>query len=95
MSWAVQTAEFLAAYEGHTHAHYQAALAAFAAWYQERFDEEPDARLLTDEEARAWRVHLTGKGYQAATVNGYLAPLRALVAAVTHGRSLKVTLCWR
>ena len=88
--WATQTAEFLATYEGHTRDHYTAALAAFATWYQESFAEEPDARLLTDEEARAWRVHLTSKGYQAATVNAYLAPLRALIAAVNPGRGLKV-----
>lgn len=90
MSWAAQTAEFLASYEGHTLDRYTAGLAAFATWYQERFGEEPDANLLTDEEARAYRVYLTGKSYKAATVNAYLAPLRALVAEIAHGRSLKV-----
>ena len=51
--------------------------------------DEPDAALLTDDEVRDYRVYLTGvKGYKAATVNGYLAPIRALVRA--QGRTLKV-----
>jgi len=45
--------------------------------------------LLTDDEARDYRVHLTTvKGYKAATVNAYLAPICAIVRA--QGRTLKV-----
>ena len=45
--------------------------------------------LLTDDEVRDYRVYLTGiKGYKAATVNAYLAPIRALVRV--QGRTLKV-----
>ena len=43
----------------------------------------------TDEEVRDYRAFLTGvKGYKAATVNAYLAPLRAIVR--DQGRTLKV-----
>ena len=80
-SWAAQTASVLADYEGITHTRYAAALAAFAAWYAQSYNDEPDATLLTDEEIRAYRIYLTGKGLKAATVNAYLAPLRVLVRA--------------
>lgn len=50
---------------------------------------EPDAAFLVDDEARDYRSYLPGvKGYKAATINAYLAPLRALVRA--QGRTLKV-----
>lgn len=53
------------------------------------YPDELDAALLADDEARDYRVHLTGvKGYKAATVNAYLAPIRAIVRS--QGRTLKV-----
>lgn len=87
--WDEQTETFLAQYAGVTRVRYGAALVAFRAWYSRSYNEEPDARLLTDEEVRDYRAYLAGvKGYQAATVNLYLAPLRALVRSL--GRSLRV-----
>lgn len=87
--WQMQVKAFLADYEGVTLRRYRDALAAFRAWYAQTNKAEPDAALLVDEEVRDYRVYLTGvKGYKAATVNAYLAPLRALVRA--QGRTLKV-----
>jgi hypothetical protein len=34
---------------------YQLSLEQFQAWYATTYGEEPDATLLTDEEAREWR----------------------------------------
>ena len=87
--WQAQVTAFLADYEGVTQRRYRDALAAFCAWYVQTNKAEPDAALLVDEEVRDYRAYLTGvKGYKAATVNAYLAPLRALVQA--QGRTLKV-----
>ena len=68
---------------------YRDSLAAFQVWYRQSYNAAPDAKLLTDEEVRDYRAFLTGvKGYKAATVNVYLAPLRAIVRY--EGRTLKV-----
>ncbi len=89
LDWETQVGAFLADYEGITHRRYRDSLAAFQAWYVQSYDATPDAKLLTDEEVRGYRVFLTGvKGYKAATVNAYLAPLRAIVR--DQGRTLKV-----
>jgi hypothetical protein len=64
------------------------------------YNDQPGAALLTDDEVRDYRVYLTGtKGYtlmgicdQAATVNAYLAPIRAIVrgpGSNTQGRGVK------
>jgi len=87
--WQTQVDKLLEDYEGITHERYAAGLASFRAWYLQSYSDEPDAALLTDDEVRDYRVYLTGvKGYKAATVNAYLAPIRALVRA--QGRTLKV-----
>lgn len=87
--WDEQAETFLASYSGVTRARYGAALVAFQVWYGQSYSEEPDARLLTNEEVRDYRAYLTSvKGYQAATVNLYLAPLRAIVRSLGH--NLKV-----
>ena len=87
--WQTQVDKLLADYEGITRERYAAGLAAFRAWYRHSYADEPDAVLLTDDEVRDYRVHLTGvKGYKAATVNAYLALIRALVRA--QGWTLKV-----
>jgi len=87
--WQTQVDKLLADYEGITHERYATGLAAFRAWYLQSYPDEPDAALLTDDEVRDYRVYLTGvKGYKAATVNAYLAPIRAIVRA--QGRMLKV-----
>jgi site-specific recombinase XerD len=87
--WQTQVDKLLEDYEGITHERYAAGLASFRAWYVQSYSDEPDATLLTDDEVRDYRVYLTGvKGYKAATVNAYLAPIRVLVRA--QGRMLKV-----
>jgi hypothetical protein len=88
-NWLAQVDKRLEDYEGITHERYATGLAAFRASYLQSYPDEPDAALLTDDEVRDYRVYLTGvKGYKAATVNAYLAPIRALVRA--QGRTLKV-----
>ena len=87
--WQTQVDKLLEDYEGITRERYAAGLAAFRAWYLQSHSDEPVATLLTDDEVRDYRVYLTRvKGYKAATVNAYLAPIRALVRA--QGRTLKV-----
>jgi len=77
---ALQNGRDLAHYEGITHRRYRDPLAAFQIWYVQFYNAAPDAKLLTDEEVRNYRAFLAGvKGYKAATVNAYLAPLRAIV----------------
>jgi len=89
LDWQTQVDAFLANYEGITHRRYRDSLAAFQVWYAQSYNAAPDARLLSDEEVRDYRAFLTGvKGYKAATVNAYLAPLRAIVR--DQGRTLKV-----
>ena len=86
---ATQVDKLLADYEGITRERYAAGLASFRVWYAQSYAAEPNAALLTAEEVRDYRVHLTGvKGYKADTVNTYLAPIRTLVRA--QGRTLKV-----
>jgi integrase/recombinase XerD len=88
-NWPTQVDRLLADYEGITRERYAAGLTAFQTWYAQSYADEPDAALLTDDEVRDYRAYLTGvKGYKAATVNAYLAPIRALVRA--QGRTLKV-----
>jgi len=88
-NWQTEVDKLLAEYEGITRERYAAGLDSFRAWYLQSYPDEPDAALLTDDEVRNYRVYLTGvKGYKAATVNAYLAPIRALVRA--QGRALKV-----
>jgi len=87
--WQTQVDKLLEDYEGITREHYTTGLASFRAWYLQSYSDEPDAALLTDDEVSDYRVHLTGvKSYKAATVNAYLAPIRAIVRA--QGRTLKV-----
>ena len=81
-NWQTQVDKLLEDYEGITRERYAAGLASFCAWYVQGYSDEPDAVLLTDDEVRDYRVYLTGvKGHKAATVNAYLAPIRALVRA--------------
>jgi hypothetical protein len=58
---------------------YHLALSQFQAWYTAAYAAEPDASLLTEEEAREWRNHLSGgQRLSAATVNQRLAALRGI-----------------
>lgn len=62
-----------------TAAQYRRALDDFAAWYTHTYGEQPDPALLTDEEAREWRGHLSGVNKLAAsTVNVRLSALKGL-----------------
>jgi integrase len=68
---------------------YQLSLQQFDTWYIATYGEPPDAALLTEEEGREWRAHLTTvKRLSAATVNQRLAALRGL--ARHHGRTLNL-----
>jgi integrase len=68
---------------------YQLALSQFHAWYTATYAAEPDASLLTEEEAREWRSLLSGgQRLSAATVNQRLAALRGI--ARHHGRPLRI-----
>jgi len=87
--WREQVEAFLVNYDGLTRRRYADALADFHRWYVGTYGEEPDARLLTREEAREYRAYLSGtRGLKASTVNGRLAALRSLVRF--HGRTLRV-----
>ena len=87
--WQTQVDKLPEDFEGITCERYASGLAAFRAWYLQSYSDEPDATLLTDDEVRDHCVYLTGvKGYKAATVNAYLAPIRARLR--TQGRTLKV-----
>ena len=69
--------------------HYASALADFHNWYVGSYGAEPDASLLTDEEAKEWRSYLANvRRLSAATVNQKLAALKGL--ARLHGRELRV-----
>ena len=79
MDWNVQTANFLKSLTPGTRRQYTLALKEFAAWYQQTYAAAPDPALLTAEELREWRNHLTSaRGLQAATVNQRLAAVKAL-----------------
>jgi site-specific recombinase XerD len=68
---------------------YHLSLTQFHDWYTASYGEAPDARLLTEEEAREWRSYLLNvKRFSAATVNQRLAALRGL--ARHQGRPLSV-----
>ncbi len=72
-----------------TRERYTAALAEFHTWYAGSYGQEPDAALLTAEEAREWSAHLrTVRRLSPSSVNLRLAALRGL--ARHHGRTLQV-----
>ena len=80
--WQTQVNKLLEDCEGITRERYAAGLASFRAWYVQSYSDEPDATLLTDDEVRDYRVYLIGiEDRKAATVNAYLAPIRAIVRA--------------
>ena len=85
-----QVESFLKSLNGErTRKSYASALAEFRRWYVGSYGVEPDASMLTDEEARDWRAYLaTVRRLGAATVNQKLAALKGLVRYL--GRELKV-----
>jgi site-specific recombinase XerD len=80
MTWNEAVKAYLNTQRGITADRYRHALEDFAAWYRGTYGEEPEPKLLTDEEAREWRAHLAGvKKCAAATVNLRLSALKGLV----------------
>jgi site-specific recombinase XerD len=80
MTWNEAIKAYLNTQRGITADRYRHALEDFGAWYRGTYGEEPEPRLLTDEEAREWRAHLAGvKKYAASTVNVRLSALKGLV----------------
>jgi site-specific recombinase XerD len=89
MDWSETVEAYLRTLRESTARQYRAALKDFAAWYRQTYAEEPDPALLTDEEAREWRGHLTGvRNLKAATVNLRLSALKSLVRH--YGRRIEV-----
>ena len=90
MGFEDQVEPFLKSLNGErTRKSYAAALEDFRRWYVGSYGVEPDASMLTDEEARDWRAFLaTVRRLSAATVNQKLAALKGLVRF--HGRELNV-----
>jgi site-specific recombinase XerD len=80
MTWNETVEAYLSTQRGITADRYRHALDDFVTWYRGTYGEEPEPKLLTDEEAREWRACLTGvKKYAAATVNVRLSALKGLV----------------
>ncbi len=90
MVWPQQVKAYLNSLDAHsTREVYNRALRDFRTWYVQTYGEEPDATLLTDEEAREWRHFLANvRRLSASTVNQRLAALKGL--ARFHGRELRV-----
>jgi hypothetical protein len=64
------------------------ALDDFHRWYVGSYGEDPELALLTDEELRQWRGHLSGvRKLAASTVNVRLSAVKGL--ARHHGRTLE------
>jgi site-specific recombinase XerD len=81
MTWTETVNQFLTDSDrtASTIAQYRRALNEFHRWYLDEYEEDPAPSLLTDEEAREWRDHLSNKRkLSASTVNMRLAALRGL-----------------
>jgi site-specific recombinase XerD len=79
MIWSESVEVYLKQHSTSTAAMYGRGLARFRDWYIERYEEEPDPVLLTDEELRQWQHHLyEGRKLAAATVNWHLSAVRGL-----------------
>ncbi len=90
MTFNEQVESFLKSLNGEkTRKNYASALESFRKWYVGSYGVEPDASMLTDEEAREWRSYLAAvRRLSASTVNQKLAALKGL--ARFHGRELRV-----
>lgn len=79
MTWNEAVAAYLHTLRESTADAYRIGLNDFVEWYRRTYGEEPEPKLLTDEEAREWRGYLSGeRKYAAATVNVRLAALKGL-----------------
>lgn len=89
MDWTESTETYLRTLNPSTANRYRAALSDFVAWYAQTYGGKPDPALLTGEEAREWRGHLSAvRNLKAATVNVRLSALKGL--ARFCGRQLQV-----
>jgi site-specific recombinase XerD len=78
--WDEAVETYLDTHRDSTAAQYRRALEDFHEWYVGSYGEEPEPKLLTNEEARDWRSYLSGvKDYAASTVNVRLSALKGLV----------------
>lgn len=90
MTWIAKVKSYLETIGKSTATQYQMALADFAEWYTSSYGEDPDPALLTDEEVREWRTHLTSvKHLKAASVNVRLSAVKGL--ARFYGRRIETT----
>jgi integrase len=79
MTWTESIKAYLKRHSPSTAAMYGRGLARFRNWYVDRYEEEPDPELLTDEELRQWQYHLYEEcKLAAATVNWHLSTVRGL-----------------
>jgi site-specific recombinase XerD len=79
MTWTESIEAYLKQLSNSTAAMYGRGLARFRKWYADRYEEEPDPALLTDEESRQWQHHLyEERKLAAATVNWHLSAVRGL-----------------
>jgi integrase/recombinase XerC len=89
MEWTDRVEAYLRGLSDGTAEQYRSALGDFCRWYRGRYGEDPDPALLTDEEVREYRNHLSDERRLAAsTVNVRLAAIRGL--ARSCGRGLEV-----
>lgn len=80
MTWQEALEGFLETQRNSTARQYRIALDDFEQWYRQSYGEEPEPALLTREEAREWRGHLSSvRKYAASTINVRLAALKGLV----------------
>jgi len=81
MTWHDDVARYLSTMGNDaTRSKYAYALERFEAWYRQTYGDEPDAVLMTNQEARDWRAYMiTVKKYAASTVNVRLSALTGVV----------------
>jgi site-specific recombinase XerD len=90
MTWTESIEAYLKQHSPSTAAMYERGLAQLRQWYIDRYEEEPDPALLTDEELRQWQHHLyEERKLAAATVNWHLSAVRGL--ARTCGNKLNTS----
>jgi len=88
MAWNETIEAYLRTLRPSTAGQYRVALDDFHQWYTGSYAEPPDPTLLTDEEVRDWRAHLSGvRKLAASTVNVRISAVKGL--AQHYGRSLE------
>ena len=88
MTWNEAVEDYVHTLRDSTARQYRVALDDFHRWYIGSYAEDPEPALLTDEELRQWRGHLSGvRKLAASTVNVRLSAVKGL--ARHHGRTLE------